>query len=261
MKTVLLAGGKGTRISELTSGSNAIPKPMVKVDGKPLLWHIMSSYARFGFNDFVVAGGHLQDQIKDYFLKFALVDTTISVNTRTGEHRLGEASGPDWNVTVVNTGNNTMTGGRLLRIKDYVDDTFFFTYGDGVADVNISELLDFHKKHGKLCTVTAVPHVSQYGLLKINDDGLVNSFVEKPVSHKEFVSAGFFVCDRSVFDFIDDDMTVWEQDPMKRLLAEDQLQAYRHSGFWKSVDTTNDLSELNKIAEQGQCSWLDDIIQ
>ncbi len=253
MKAVILAGGLGTRLSEETQLK---PKPMVELGSKPILWHIMKIYSAFGINDFVVCLGYKGYMIKEYFANYALhsADVTFDLAKRSIEYHNNDSE--DWRVTLVDTGDATGTGGRLKRIARYIDDgTFCFTYGDGLSDINLEKLISFHRKNAALATVTAVQPPGRFGSLSINNDK-VDAFVEKPVGDGGWINAGFFVLEPAVLDYIDDDRSIWESEPLERLSQAGQLSAYKHSGFWHAMDTMRDCKQLNAMWESGQAPWM-----
>lgn len=248
MKVILLAGGFGTRISEYT---DFIPKPMIQVGGKPLLWHIMNQYANFNHNEFYVACGYKANVIKEYFLNYASVNSNFTVNLKNGEKLFHNADGPDWNVTVVDTGERTMTGGRLKKMREYVgNETFMLTYGDGLSDVNIDQLLSFHKSHGKMITMTAVRPLARFGELMLMD-GRVESFQEKPQLHDGWINGGFFVIEPSFFDLIDNDQVMLERQPLEAAVSMNELMAYKHDGFWQCMDSKRDHDLLESLWKNG----------
>jgi glucose-1-phosphate cytidylyltransferase len=253
MKAVLLAGGLGTRLSEETS---VRPKPMVEVGGRPILWHIMKIYAAHGVNDFIVCCGYKGYLIKEYFANYFLYmsDVTFDIGNNSMEVHNGRAE--PWTVTLVDTGETTMTGGRLRRVRKYVEneDAFFFNYGDGVADVDISATLAFHKAHGKAATLTATYPPGRFGALDIAGD-VVHSFKEKPAGDGAMINGGYFVLNASVLDRLADDQTVWEQEPLTSLAEDGELMAYRHSGFWQPMDTLRDKHLLESLWESGNAPW------
>jgi glucose-1-phosphate cytidylyltransferase len=254
MKVMILAGGLGTRISEYT---DVIPKPMVPIGGNPIIWHIMNYYSQFGHNDFYVALGYKASVIKDYFLKYKELNSNFSVNLKSGKVLSLNPAPVDWNVTLVDTGQETMTGGRMKRLKDYVgNETFMLTYGDGVSDVDIGDLLKFHKSHGKMVTVTAVRPQARFGELNINGDNSVASFQEKPQIHEGWVNGGFFVIEPEFFDFIEGDETFLEREPLEKVSSIGQLFAYKHHGFWQCMDTKRDHEYLEGRYEQYKSKWL-----
>ena len=246
MKVIILAGGLGTRLAEYT---DAIPKPMVPIGGKPILWHIMERYATFGHTDFVLALGYKADVIKNYFLNYKTLTDDFSVDLGSGElNPLGSAvDAVDWNVSLVNTGEGTMTGGRLKRLRRIIgEEPFMLTYGDGLCDINIPELLQFHYDHKKMITVTAVRPQARFGELDIRD-GVVTSFEEKPQLHQGWINGGFFVVEPEFLSLIDDDSTYLEREPLERAAAMGEFMAYQHSGFWQCMDTKRDQQLLEKL--------------
>lgn len=254
MKAVLLAGGLGTRISEET---NLKPKPMVEIGGKPMLWHIMKTYSHHGINEFIVCCGYKGYVIKEYFANYFLhmSDVTFDMRQNTMEvhHRYAEP----WRVTLVDTGEQTMTGGRLKRVAPYLkdDDIFHFTYGDGVGDVDIAGLTAFHRGHGLQATLTATYPPGRFGAIDIDNDHRVASFKEKPKGDGGMINGGFFVLSPKVIDLIDDDRTIWERDPLEKLAAQGQLMAYRHEGFWQPMDTLRDKQYLEELWATGKAPW------
>lgn len=253
MKAVILAGGLGTRLSEET-GSR--PKPMVEIGGKPILWHIMKIYAAHGVKDFIICCGYKGYIIKEYFANYYLHMSDVTYDMTDNSMIVHNERAESWKVTLIDTGDFSMTGGRLRRVKDYVKDeeTFCFTYGDGVADINITNLIDFHKSHGKLATVTAAYPSGRFGALDI-ESCMVKSFQEKPKGDGGMVNAGFFVLSPAVIDLIDDDETVWEQKPLMELANMKDLMAYEHSTFWQPMDTLRDKIHLEELWSTGQAPW------
>lgn len=254
MKVAIFAGGFGTRLSEETA---IRPKPMVEVGGKPILWHVMKIYAQYGHTDFVVLGGYKVDFIRNYFLNYSKLSSDFTIDLASGQILWQRPSGESWRVTVVDTGLDTMTGGRLKRARDLIgNETFMVTYGDGVCDVNIDELVAFHKKQGKMATVTAVPAPGRFGVMGLSEDGdAVTTFREKDSRDVGLINGGFFVCEPGVFDLVDGDDTVWEQAPMQRLVDKGQLASFRHFGFWQPMDTLRDKAVLEKAWETG-APWI-----
>lgn len=254
MKVVILAGGFGTRISE---ESHLKPKPMVEIGGQPILWHIMKGYAQYGLNEFVICAGYKQHIIKEYFANYFLHNSDITFDFTLGKdvvvHRkLAEP----WKVTIVDTGLNTMTGGRIKRIRDYVDnDTFMLTYGDGVSNVDMNALLAFHRQHGKIATLTAVGVEQRFGILDIDSEGRIDSFREKASVDGSTVNAGFMVLEPQIFDYIEGDSTIFEKDPLEDLARDKQLMAYKHSGFWRCMDTQRDKMQLELMWAEGKATW------
>jgi glucose-1-phosphate cytidylyltransferase len=254
MKVMILAGGLGTRISEYTG---VIPKPMVPIGGNPIIWHIMNYYSSFGHNDFFLALGFKAPVIKDYFLNYKELNSNFSVNLNTGIVTSLNPTPLNWNVTLVDTGLNTMTGGRMKRLKDHIgNETFMLTYGDGVSDVNIEDLLKFHKSHGKLVTVTAVRPQARFGELNINNENLVTNFQEKPQIHEGWVNGGFFVIEPEFFDLIEGDDTFLEREPLEMVAKNNELVAYKHHGFWQCMDTKRDHEYLEARYEKYDTEWL-----
>ncbi len=253
MKAVILAGGKGTRISE---ESHLRPKPMIEIGGRPLLWHIMSLYGSHGVRDFIVALGYRGDAIKQYFADYALHASDITVDLRRGEILHHRNYAEDWRVTLVDTGLETMTGGRLKRLARFLDpdEAFCMTYGDGVADIDIAALLAFHRRQGRLATLTAVVPPGRYGALVL-DGGRVTRFSEKPPGDNAFVNGGFFVLHPAVLDRIDGDATPWEREPLEGLAEDGELAAFRHDGFWQPMDTLRDKQQLEALWESGRAPW------
>lgn len=253
MKTVILCGGLGTRLSEETQVK---PKPMVEVGHRPMLWHIMKIYEKYGFSDFVLALGYKGELIKDYFLKYNSYQSDLKIQLKDQIVEYSNPTVEDWCVSMIHTGANSMTGGRLLRLKEYLQPhgTFMLTYGDGVADVNIDKLLKFHRQHGRIATITAVRPSARFGGLQL-DDGQVTSFEEKPQSGEGWINGGFFVLEPSVFEYLEDDASVLEQEPMEKLSQDGQLMAYQHRGYWQCMDTIRDRDLLQKAWDSGNPPW------
>ena len=254
MKVVILAGGFGTRISE---ESHLKPKPMIEIGGKPILWHIMKIYSHYGFNDFVICLGYKGYSIKEYFAHYFLHEADVTFDFRYDNKRIiHNHSAEPWQVTLVNTGTETMTGGRVKRVREYIgDETFMLTYGDGVANVNIRELLAFHKTHGKLATVTSVQPGGRFGALDIANNDSVNGFQEKPKGDGSWINGGFFVLEPSVIDHIKGDATLFEKGPMEGLALAGELMAYKHHGFWQPMDTLRDKTQLEELWLSGSSPW------
>ena len=253
MNVILLAGGYGTRMSEYTG---LVPKPMVEIGRYPILWHIMNRYASFGHTDFFVALGYKSDVIKRYFSQYHTVNSDFSVNLRTGELTAKKNSILDWQVTLVDTGIDTMTGGRVKRMRDYVmnDEPILLTYGDGVADIDIDALLKFHQSHGKMITMSAVRPVARFGELEITG-GSVTSFKEKPQLHQGWINGGYFVIQPEFFDLIDGDSTMMEREPLEKAAEMGELMAYKHEGFWQCMDTKRDHEMLEKLWVENKAPW------
>ena len=254
MKAIILAGGFGTRISE---ESGIRPKPMVEVGDKPILWHIMKIYSKYGINDFIILCGYKSQVIKDYFSRYALYQGDVTFDMKKNALEIHKNGVEDWRVTLVETGENTMTGGRIKKALPYIgNETFCLTYGDGVSNINIKKLIDFHKSHGRLATVTAVQPPGRFGAFYLKQNQTkVENFVEKPKGDGVWISAGFFVLEPEVMNYIKGDETVWEKEPMEKLSAEGQLSAYRHEGFWQPVDTLRDKITLEKLWDEGNPPW------
>ncbi len=254
MKAVILAGGFGTRLSEAT---NLIPKPMVEIGGKPILWHIMKTYSHYGINEFIICCGYKGYVIKEYFANYFRHNSDITVDLTENSIKVLDNHVEPWKVTMIDTGLNTMTGGRIKRIQRYVgNEPFLLTYGDGVADINIAESLAAHQKSGKLLTVTAYKPSGKFGALEIEEDGSVSSFMEKPAGDGNWINAGYFVCQPQVFDYISgDDSQIFERQPLETIAAEGKMNAYTHEGFWKPMDTLRDNVELNEMWDKGKAPW------
>jgi glucose-1-phosphate cytidylyltransferase len=253
MKAIILAGGFGTRLSEETI---LRPKPMVEIGGKPILWHIMNIYAAHGIDEFIIALGYKGDVIKEYFLNFYALNNDVSIDLSRGETTIHDGNQPKWRVHLVDTGLNTQTAGRLKRLHDWLgeDETFMFTYGDGVADLDIKALLAFHKAHGKLATVTTVRTPARFGRIAFEDDR-VTEFYEKPQTSEGWINGGYYVLNRKVIDYIEDDETIWERDPIEQLTHDSQLMGYRHYGFWSCMDTLKEKNFLEDLWRSGKPPW------
>jgi glucose-1-phosphate cytidylyltransferase len=244
VKAVILAGGLGTRISE---ESHLKPKPMIEIGGKPVLWHIMKIYSHYGINDFIICCGYKGYMIKEYFANYFLHTSDVTFDMKQNRMEVHEKHAEPWRVTLVDTGQDTLTGGRLKRVRDFIgNESFCFTYGDGVADIDISGLISFHRNHGKLATITAIQPPGRYGALNING-AQVNSFQEKPAGDGAWINGGFFVLEPLVIDAIEGDQTSWESGPIVKLAQEGQLMAYQHNGFWQAMDTLRDKNHLEEL--------------
>jgi glucose-1-phosphate cytidylyltransferase len=254
MKTVILCGGLGTRLAEETQVK---PKPMVEIGGRPIVWHVMKVYERHGFNDFTLALGYKGEVIKDYFLNYHARLSDLTVHLKKGQVDYSNPTAEDWRVSLIDTGASTMTGGRLLRLKRHLqsEGSFMLTYGDGVADVDLTALLKFHRSHGKLATVTAVRPSARFGGLHIGDRQVLN-FKEKPQSGEGWINGGFFVFEPQVFDYLGDDATVLEQSPLETLACNGQLMAYEHAGYWQCMDTIRDRDALQSLWDCGAAPWM-----
>lgn len=256
MKAVILAGGYGTRLSEETT---IRPKPMVEIGHQPILWHIMKIYSTYGINDFIICCGYKGHIIKEYFANYHLRMSNVTFDLRENKMEIHKNDSEKWRVTIVDTGNKTMTGGRIRRIIDFIEDeTFCLTYGDHVADVNIESLIKFHKEQATLVTLTAVTHPGRFGVFNLETkDNRIRNFREKPPGDgiAAWINGGFFVIEPAAIDYIVGDLTVWEQEPLKRLAQDGELSAYRHSGFWQSMDTLRDKNVLDDLWENGDAPW------
>lgn len=256
MKVVLLAGGFGTRISE---ESDFKPKPMVEIGGRPILWHIMKEYAYYGHKEFIICAGYRQEYIKKWFADYFLCNSDVSFDYTNGKNEMTihQSHCEDWKVTVVDTGLNTMTGGRIKRIKKYVgNDPFFMTYGDGVCDVDINKLLEFHKEHQKIATLTAVLQDQSKGVLDIGGDNAVRSFREKSLTDCAPINAGYMVLQPEIFDYLEDDKTVFEKEPLVELAKNGQLMSYMHKGFWQCMDNLREKKDLEKLISAHKAPWI-----
>lgn len=252
MKVVILAGGFGTRLSEYTE---QIPKPMVTIGGRPILHHIMKLYSRHGFDEFILALGYKAELVKEYFLNYRSLNSDFTVNLSTGKVDFHDVSSNDWKVTLVNTGLNSMTGGRVKRLKSYINnETFLLTYGDGVSDVNIEDLVKFHKKNKKMVTVTAVHPGARFGELEISENN-VRSFKEKPQTTEGWINGGFFVMEPEFLDLIEDDNTILEREPLESVAEQGQLMAFKHTGYWQCMDTKRDRDAMESLWLSGNAPW------
>lgn len=254
MKAVILAGGLGTRLSEET---DLKPKPMVEIGQKPILWHIMKIYSSHGVNDFIICCGYKGYMIKEYFANYFLHMSDVTFSMKDNSMKVHQNNAEPWTVTLVDTGENSMTGGRLKRVAEYIkdDEAFCFTYGDGVSDVNISKLIEFHKSHGKLATLTATRPPGRYGALKITDNNVIDRFQEKPDGDGSWINGGYFVLSPKVIDMIKDDKTSWEGEPLVKLATKNELLAFKHRGFWQPMDTLRDKVQLNDLWDNGDAPW------
>lgn len=254
MKVVILAGGLGTRLSEETVVK---PKPMVEIGGMPILWHIMKTYSSYGFNEFVICLGYKGYVVKEYFANYFLHKSDVTIDLKNNAIEVHESEAEPWKITLVDTGDNSMTGGRIKRIEKYVkDETFMLTYGDGVGNIDIKELVNYHKSHGKLFTVTSVQPSGRFGALDISNESEVLSFLEKPKGDGAWINGGYMVCNPGVFDYINSgDATVWEQEPMQNIALAGQMNAFKHHGFWRPMDTLKDKHDLNEMWDAGNSPW------
>jgi glucose-1-phosphate cytidylyltransferase len=254
MKVVLFAGGFGTRLGEET---HTIPKPMVRIGDKPILWHIMKTYSKYGYNDFVICLGYKGYVIKEWFSNYFLHTSDVTLDLKNNQMEIHNVTAEPWKVTLVETGLNTMTGGRLKRVQKYIgDEPFMLTYGDGVSDINIHDLALHHKKSGKALTVTAYKPQGKFGSLEISETGDVKSFTEKPAGDGMWINAGYFVCEPEVFDYITNgDDTIFERSPLENLAKDGKMTSFKHTGFWKPMDILKDNKELNEMWDNGQAPW------
>ncbi len=253
MKVAILAGGVGTRLAEETVVK---PKPMVEIGGRPILWHIMMYYSHYGHNEFAVALGYKGEYIKKYMVDYSSLQSNLTVNLRNGNVEVHESDGhPDWTVDLIDTGMETLTGGRIKRLAPYLgNQTFMLTWGDGVSNVDLGELLEFHRSHGKIATLTAVRPTARFGHLEL-DGNRIREFSEKPQTSEGWINGAFFVLEPAVFDYIDGDSTQWEKEPMERLAKDGQLMAYKHNGFWQCMDTLRDKHLLQELWDKGNPPW------
>lgn len=253
MKVLILAGGLGTRLSEETTIK---PKPMVEIGGKPILWHIMKIYSFYGFNEFVILCGYKGQVIKEYFSNYFLHQNDMTIDLKNNKIDYFNNASEKWEITLIDTGELTMTGGRIKRAKPYINnETFLLTYGDGVTDSNIKEAYEFHKKHGKKLTVTAIQPEARYGILDIKNETDVEGFLEKPKGESGWINGGFFVCEPSIIDYISDDTTIFEREPMQKIAKNGQMKAFKHEGFWQCMDTIRDKTKLQEMWENGDAPW------
>jgi len=253
MKVVILAGGLGTRLSEETEVK---PKPMVEIGGMPILWHIMKTYSKHGFNDFIICLGYKGYVVKEFFSNYFLHKTDVTINLKNNSIDTHETEAEPWKITLVDTGKDSMTGGRIKRIQKYVkDETFMLTYGDGVSNVNIKKLVSLHKNNNSICTLTSVMPPARFGALEIGEDQKIKSFLEKPEGDGLWINGGYMICEKEVFNYITDDKTSWEQHALPELAKQGKLSSYKHTGFWRPMDTLNDKYTLNKLWNSNEAEW------
>ena len=253
MKAVILAGGRGTRISE---ESHLKPKPMIEIGGKPILWHIMKLYGYYGFNDFIICAGYRQQVIKEWFANYYLHNSDVTFDLKANRMEVHSSHSESWRVSVIDTGLDTMTGGRIKRIEKYVGgEPFLLTYGDGVSDINIEKLVRFHRSHGRCCTVTAMNVGQRFGVLEIDKDNRIEGFREKDKSDGSVINVGFMVCEPTIFQYLKGDDTVFEKEPINQMIRDGQLMAYTHTGFWQCMDTLREKERLEDLWESGEAPW------
>jgi len=253
MKVVILAGGRGTRIQE---ESLVKPKPLIEIGSKPIIWHIMKTYSHYGFKEFVICCGYKGYLIKEYFANFSLHNSDVTIDIKKNEIKVHKNNNEDWKITLVDTGDDSLTGGRILRIKDFVEDEFFLTYGDGVADVNISKLVEYHKLNKKIATMTVVQPQGRFGMVELNaKNNLIENFAEKLKGDGSWINGGFFVLNKKIFEYLKDDFTIWENEPLEKLSKENQLVAFKHDNFWYPMDTMRDKIYLENLWDANKAPW------
>ena len=254
MKTVILAGGKGTRLSEYTK---KIPKPMVSIGSRPIIWHIMNYYSNWGIKNFIVALGYKGNIIKEYYYNYSRLNSNLNINLSSGDIQYIDSSNIDWEISLINTGLETATGGRIKKIGKYLksDENFMITYGDGLSNINIKELLDSHIKQKKLLTISAVHPPARFGELSISEDNLLRKFEEKPQMQNGWINGGFFVANKKIIDYVNDDDEMFEREPIQRLINKKEVNVYKHHGFWKCMDNVRDRDQLTKIWDSGKAPW------
>ena len=253
MKVVILAGGKGTRIQE---ESLIKPKPLIEIGSKPIIWHIMKTYSHYGFKEFVICCGYKGYLIKEYFANFSLHNSDVTIDIKKNEIKVHKNNNEDWKITLIDTGDDSLTGGRILRIKDFVGEEFLLTYGDGVADVNISKLIEHHKINKKIATMTVVQPQGRFGVVEFNTkNNLIENFSEKLKGDGAWINGGFFVLNKKIFDYLRDDFTIWEKEPLEKLSKENQLIAFKHDNFWYPMDTMRDKDYLENLWEKNEAPW------
>ena len=253
MKVVILAGGRGTRIQE---ESLVKPKPLIEIGSKPIIWHIMKTYSHYGFKEFVICCGYKGYLIKEYFANFSLHNSDVTIDIKKNEIKVHKNNNEDWKITLVDTGDDSLTGGRILRIKDFVEDEFFLTYGDGVADVNISKLVEYHKLNKKIATMTVVQPQGRFGMVELNaKNNFIENFAEKLKGDGSWINGGFFVLNKKIFEYLKDDFTIWENEPLEKLSKENQLVAFKHDNFWYPMDTMRDKIYLENLWDANKAPW------
>jgi glucose-1-phosphate cytidylyltransferase len=253
MKVVILAGGRGTRIQE---ESLAKPKPLIEIGSKPIIWHIMKTYSYYGFKEFIICCGYKGYLIKEYFANFSLHNSDVTIDIKKNEIKVHKNNNEDWKITLIDTGDDSLTGGRILRIKDFVDEEFLLTYGDGVADVNISKLIEHHTINKKIATMTIVQPQGRFGVVEFNTkNNLIENFSEKLKGDGAWINGGFFVLNKKIFDYLKDDFTIWEKEPLEKLSKENQLVAFKHDNFWYPMDTMRDKTYLENLWDKNKAPW------
>ena len=253
MKVVILAGGKGSRIQE---ESIIKPKPLIEIGSKPIIWHIMKTYSHYGFKEFVICCGYKGYLIKEYFANFSSYNSDLTIDIKKNEIKVHKNNNEDWKISLIDTGDDSLTGGRILRIKDFVDEEFLLTYGDGVSDVNISKLIQHHKINKKIATMTIVQPQGRFGVVEFNKkNNLIENFSEKLKGDGAWINGGFFVLNKKIFDYLEDDFTIWEKEPLEKLSKENQLVAFKHDNFWYPMDTMRDKAYLENLWEKNKAPW------
>ena len=253
MKVVILAGGRGTRIQE---ESLVRPKPLIEIGSKPIIWHIMKTYSHHGFKEFVICCGYKGYLIKEYFANFSLHNSDVTIDIKKNEIKVHKNNNEDWKITLIDTGDNSLTGGRILRVKDFLDEEFLLTYGDGVADVNINKLVEHHKANKKIATMTIVQPQGRFGVVEFDTkNNLIENFSEKLKGDGAWINGGFFVLNKKIFKYLKDDFTVWEKEPLENLSKENQLVAFKHDGFWYPMDTMRDKAYLENLWDKNKAPW------
>ena len=252
MKLVILAGGRGSRISE---ESILKPKPLIEIGGMPIIWHIMKIYSSYGIKDFIICCGYKGYLIKEYFSNFFLHSSDVTINLKKNTIKIHKKNSEDWNITLINTGEDTATGGRILKIKKYVDNTFCLTYGDGLSNINIKELINQHKKSKKAATMSVVLPSARFGAVEIDANKKIKKFVEKPKGDKQWVNGGFFVLNKKIFNYLSNSDTVWEKKPLENLARDNELMSFKHEGFWQPMDTLRDKILLDKLWDENKAKW------
>ena len=253
MKVVILAGGRGTRIQE---ESQIRPKPLIEIGSKPIIWHIMKNYSHYGFKEFVICCGYKGYLIKEYFANFSLHNSDVTIDIKKNEIKVHKNNNEDWKITLIDTGDNSLTGGRILRVEDFVDEEFLLTYGDGVADVDISKLVQHHKINKKIATMTIVQPQGRFGVVELNTkNNLIENFSEKVKGDGAWINGGFFVLNKKIFKYLKDDFTIWEKEPLENLSKENQLVAFKHDGFWYPMDTMRDKAYLENLWDKNKAPW------